>query len=146
MTLIKWKPQHPAMNDFDRLWTEFFNARPFLADREHDEDILWSPRVDIAETDRQYEIHVELPGIDKGDISIKVEDGLLTVSGERKSQKEQTERRFRRVERLYGRFERSFRLPKEADAEKIDAEFKDGLLQISVGKTEAVAGREIQVR
>ncbi|MCB9514427.1 MAG: Hsp20/alpha crystallin family protein [Candidatus Latescibacteria bacterium] len=145
MTLIKWKPQHTAMNDFDRFWSEFMGARPCV-DGDCAPATLWSPRVDIAETDKQFEIHVELPGLEKGDISLKVEDGLLTVSGERKTEQEESGRRFRRVERLYGRFQRSFRLPKEADADRIEAEFKNGLLVVSIGKAESVAGREIQVR
>jgi HSP20 family protein len=147
MTLIKWKPQYAGMTDIDRLWSEFFSAQQAgCATCEPQAQVQWSPRVDIAETDKQYEIHVELPGLDKSDLSLKVEDGLLVLSGERKSETEEKERRFRRVERLYGRFERSFRLPKEADVEKIEAEFKNGLLLISIAKAAQVAGREIQVR
>jgi len=146
MTLIKWKPQYAGMNDIDRLWSEFFNAPAGCATCEPEAQVHWSPRVDIVETDKQYEIHVELPGLEKSDLSLKMEDGLLVLSGERKSVTEEKDRRFRRVERLYGRFERSFRLPKEADAEKIEAEFKNGLLMISIAKAQQVAGREIQVR
>jgi HSP20 family protein len=146
MTLVKWKPQYAGMNDIDRLWSEFFSAPVGCATCEPQTQVQWSPRVDIAETDKQYEIHVELPGLEKSDISLKMEDGLLVLSGERKSETEEKERRFRRVERLYGRFERSFRLPKEADVEKIEAEFKNGLLMISIAKAAQVAGREIQVR
>jgi HSP20 family protein len=146
MTLIKWKPQYAGMNDIDRVWNEFFNAPVGCATCEPGTQVQWSPRVDIAETDKQYEIHVELPGLEKSDISLKMEDGLLVLSGERKSVAEEKERRFRRVERLYGRFERSFRLPKEADVEKIEAEFKNGLLLVTIAKAAQVAGREIQVR
>jgi len=142
MTRIMRKPTvHPA-NDFDRFFNEFFGGQPARCD---DESCNWSPRADIAETSSNYEIFVELPGVDKKAIELKVEDGILVLAGERTALSEE-DRKLRRIERVHGRFERRFRLPKEADAEKIDADFENGLLAIRIAKSERVAGRQIDVR
>ena len=140
MTLVKWKPQSSMMSDFDRLWSDFFGGARYP------ERCDWSPRVDIAETDKNFELMVEVPGLDRNDIRLKVDDQVLIVSGERKSEDEKEGRNFRRVERFHGAFERRFRLPKDADLDKIEAEYKDGVLTIAVPKGEKVAGREIQVK
>lgn len=144
MTLIKWQPQARPAFDFDRIFSEFFGAQAQDCDPE---SCGWSPRADIVEGDKDYEILVELPGVAKGDIELKAEDGILILRGERKFFDEEAnkDRKVRRMERLHGRFERRFRLPKEADAEQIRAGFKDGVLSIRIAKSERVAGRQIEV-
>ncbi|MBN2170893.1 MAG: Hsp20/alpha crystallin family protein [Candidatus Krumholzibacteriota bacterium] len=141
MTLVKWKPQSNTMlSEFDRLWSDFFGGTHCP------ESCDWSPRVDIVETNKSFELMVEVPGLDKNDIRLKVDDQVLIMSGERKSEDEKEGRNYRRVERFYGKFERRFRLPSEAELDKIEAAYTNGVLTITVPKSEKVAGREIQVK
>ena len=143
MTLIKWKPQPSTMlSEFDRFWSDFLPRSPEMDSR----CCEWAPRVDIVENAKNYQIVVELPGFEKSDVKLKVEEQVLTISGERKMEEETEGRNYRRVERLYGSFERRFRLPQEAELDKISAEMKDGLLTVTLEKSEKVAGREIQVK
>jgi HSP20 family protein len=150
MTTIKCSPKnHPMrhpMNDYDRFFQNFFGGQAHAQSQScGEEGCNWSPRADISEGDQDYEILVELPGVGKGGIELKVEDGVLILRGERKALESEA-RKQRRVERVHGRFERRFRLPKEVDADKIDASFADGLLVIRIAKSERVAGRQIEVR
>ena len=147
MTLIKWKPQrHSVFGDFDRVMSDFFPRPSHGEYGEESCNCAWAPHVDIIENSQNYEIVMEVPGFEKSDIKLSVEDGILTLSGERKQAEETEGRNYRRVERLYGKFERRFRLAKEAEIDKIDAELKNGLLTVSIAKSEKVAGREIQVK
>ena len=102
--------------------------------------------VDIVENEKNYEISVELPGFDKDAVSLKVEDHVLTLSGERKMADEDEGRNWRRVERLYGNFERKFRLPREVETDQIEAQMVNGLLTITIAKSDKVTGREIKVK
>ncbi len=151
MTMIKWKPQrhgHGMMNDFDRLWSDFFprHAHGHAHGCGHGASCDWSPRVDIVENDKSYQLVVEVPGFEKSEVKLSVEDKVLTLSGERKFEGEQDDKSFRRVERLYGNFERRFRLPEEAETDGITAELKNGILTVTIAKSEKVAGREIEVK
>jgi len=94
----------------------------------------WSPSVDIGETDQEFVVKAELPEVKKEDIKVNVENGTLSISGERKVEKEEKTMKFHRVERSYGRFERTFSLPDEADAAKITSEYKDGILTVHLPK------------
>lgn len=105
----------------------------------------WVPLVDIVEGDSEYVIKAELPEIDKKDISVKVEDGVLTLSGERKAETVSDEARVHRIERSYGKFVRTFRVPKNADAEKVGAAFKDGVLRVTLPKVEEAKPKSIEV-
>ena len=98
----------------------------------------WAPSVDIGETDKEYLVKAELPDVKKEDIKVNVEDGTLSISGERKVEKEEKTMKFHRVERAYGRFERTFSLPDEADAAKITSEYKDGVLTVHLPKNPSV--------
>ena len=86
--------------------------------------------MDITENDKEYVVKAELPEFKKEDIKVNVEDGTLCISGERKVEKEEKKLKFHRIERSYGRFERTFSLPDEADADKITSEYKDGILTV----------------
>ena len=142
MTLIKWKPQTQSyLSDFDRMWSNYHRSAQGCSG-----SCDWQPRVDIVENEKDYQLVVEVPGFEKSEITLRVEDGVLVMSGERKLAEETEGSSYRRVERLYGNFERRFRMPKEFDAEKIEAELKNGLLTVSIAKSEKVAGREIQVK
>lgn len=94
-----------------------------------------APRIDISETDKEIEVTADLPGVDEKDIDVKLVDEILTIKGEKKSEVEKTEKDFHLVERSYGSFERSTRLPSEVDADKVKAVFKQGVLKITLPKT-----------
>jgi HSP20 family protein len=105
----------------------------------------WAPPVDIREADDAYRIDVELPSVAAADVEITVKDGVLVVSGERRYEKE-TDGKVHRVERRYGRFLRSFRLPENADERRIEAVAKDGVLKLTVHKREEVKPRSIEIK
>ena len=94
----------------------------------------WSPSVDIGENDQEFVIKVELPDVKKEDIKVNVENGTISICGERKVEKEEDNTKFHRVERAYGRFERTFSLPTEAQADKITSNYKDGVLTVHLPK------------
>lgn len=106
----------------------------------------WAPLVDVAEDEKEYLIKVEIPEVKKDDVKVVVENGTLTISGERKAEKEEKGRHFHRVERHYGRFERSFAVPDNADPDNVKAEFKDGLLRVHLPKNEKARPKQIEVK
>ncbi len=106
----------------------------------------WAPLVDVVEDDKEYLIKAELPEVKKGDVKVSVQDGVLTLSGEWKFEKEENGRKYHRVERAYGSFIRSFTLPEEADPAKVHAEFKDGLLTVHLVKSEKAKPKCIEIR
>ncbi len=114
------------------------------------EDITsaWSPAVDVRETNDELIMLVDLPGLDTKEVSVSVEKNVLTISGEKKKMFEEgdDDSKYHVVERYYGRFERSFRLPQTVSADKVDARLKDGVLAISLPKVEAAKPRKIEVK
>jgi HSP20 family protein len=106
----------------------------------------WAPRVDIAETDKAFEIKVEIPEVNKEDVKVTVHNGVLTVQGERKLEKEEKGKKFHRVERFYGSFTRSFTLPDNVDETKISASFKDGVLNLQIQKIKEAKPKSIEVK
>ena len=108
-------------------------------------DAVWSPRVNISETNDHYVITADLPGMRKEDIKVTYDNGVLTIQGERKQEVEEKDEKLHRVERLYGMFERSFRLPMSVQADKIQAEFKDGVLRLTLPKAEDAKPRQISI-
>ena len=105
----------------------------------------WRPSVDIFEDDDKLVLSVEVPGVDKKDIKINVENNVLSISGERKFEQEEKKDNFRRIERRYGSFYRSFTLPRAVDTEKIEATTKNGVLEITLPKREEAKPRQIEV-
>lgn len=105
----------------------------------------WNPAVDIYETKESIVLKAELPGLDKKDFSIEVKDNLLTLKGERKFEKETKEENYYRMERAYGSFTRSFTLPTSVDKDKVKAKFKDGILEVTIPKTEAAKPKQVNV-
>jgi HSP20 family protein len=103
--------------------------------------------VDVSESPKEISIHCEVPGVKKENIKVKLENDVLSVSGERASEQEHQDKEWKRIERSYGKFERSFKLPEnsERDLGKIKAAFKDGVLTVTVPKVEAQPGKEIQI-
>jgi HSP20 family protein len=106
----------------------------------------WAPLVDISEDDAEYLIKADLPEVRKEEIKVTVENGVLVLSGVRKFEKEDKDRRHHRIERAYGTFGRSFSLPDDADAAKVNAEFSDGVLKLHIAKSEAARPKQIEVK
>ncbi|MFC1490639.1 Hsp20/alpha crystallin family protein [Candidatus Latescibacterota bacterium] len=129
---------HSANDYFD----SFFSAWPTF---ERDAEFKWSPRVDIRETDKEIILDFELPGIDKKDIKVEVIDNRISISGERKQEKKEENVESHRIERRYGKYERTFSLPDTIKNDKISAEYKDGILTVNLKKTEKVIPKEIAV-
>lgn len=137
MNVVRWSP----FREFDNLFQSL--ERSSAPVRRAD----WLPLVDIRESERDYQIDVEVPAVALEDLSVSVADGVLTVSGERKATESEEENgRLHRVERRYGRFVRNFQLPDDADAEAISAESKDGVLYLKIAKREQALSRNIEVK
>jgi len=106
----------------------------------------WAPLVDISEDDKEYLIKAELPEVKKEDVKVTAEDGTLTITGERKFEKEEKGKKYHRVERSYGTFVRNFSFPDDASPSKVSAEFKDGVLSVHLTKTEKAKPQQIEVK
>ena len=137
-TLSIWNPIH----EMDEL---FHNRLASVLGGESLQSVAWSPVVDIEETEQNYVIRVELPGLDKNKVKVVVENGVLTLSGERDLERKVEGKTFHRVERSHGTFSRSFTLPEDVDPESVVANFKDGLLGIHVAKHEKALSKSIEV-
>jgi HSP20 family protein len=136
MSIVRWNP-----------WREFddFFTNVAAVPSEHMARSEWLPPVDISETETEYRIDVEIPAVARDDVTVSVKDGVLTVTGERKVEKD-TDGKRHRVERQYGRFSRSFRLPENVDEDHISATSKDGVLYLAVAKKEKEKPRTIEVK
>ena len=106
---------------------------------------MWSPAVDIYESVDEIVVKAEVPGIDRDAVAVEVKDGILTLRGERKFEKEEKEENYHRIERSYGTFVRSFALPSSVDTEKVHAALKDGVLEVKLSKKEIAKPRKVQV-
>jgi HSP20 family protein len=106
----------------------------------------WSPALDVEEDEERFTLHVELPGIDPNDVEVSLEENILTIGGERRFYGESSEEGFRRIERRFGRFHRSIRLPDRVAGDQVEARYKDGLLTVVVPKAEEAKPRRIEVQ
>jgi HSP20 family protein len=146
-TITGWRPLKEMEELQDRLSNLFSRFPTRMGDRK-DESITvaeCAPLVDITEDDKEYLIKAELPDVKKEDVKVAVENGRLTITGERKFEKEES-KKYHRVERLYGRFVRSFIVPDIAEADKVSAEFADGVLKVHLPKSEKAKPRQIEVK
>ncbi|MDD5385057.1 MAG: Hsp20/alpha crystallin family protein [Gallionella sp.] len=146
MNLVKWDPFRELEDVTNRLNRIF--GQP-LVRAESGQNMLavadWAPSVDISETDTAYLIKGEIPGVKKEDVKVTIQDGMLTIQGERKQEKEEKGKKFHRVECSYGSFTRSFRVPGDADENSVKAEFKDGMLNVTLAKSEKAKPKSINV-
>ena len=145
MAIVRWDPFRDlvtAQRDFDHLFREAFS--PHFAEAELSTR-SWAPPVDIFETENDIVLKAELPGIEAKDVEVRVEDNTLYLKGERKFEKEVKEQNYHRVERSYGSFARSFSLPNSIDADKVKAEYKDGLLTLTMPKREEAKPKTIKI-
>ena len=138
-TLSIWNPIH----EMDEL---FHNRLSSVLGGEGLQSVAWSPVVDIEESAEAYTIRAELPGLSKEKVKVTVENGVLTLSGERDLERRMETKTFHRVERSHGTFTRSFTLPEDVDSESVAANFKDGLLEIQIAKREEALPKSIKVR
>jgi HSP20 family protein len=146
--LSEWNPFR-ELDEFDNRLSQFFGSSALTRRTNGREDITvaeWAPLVDITEDEKEYLIKAELPDVKKSDVKVRVEDGVLYICGERKFEKEEKGKRYHRVERSYGSFTRSFALPEDADPQQVNAEFKDGVLGVHVGKDKNARPKSIEVK
>jgi len=148
--VTRWNPFR-EMDDLEKRLSSLFNfAFPTRQQSSGDKESItvaeWTPAVDISENDKEYLIKAELPEVKKDEVKVTVENGVLNITGERKFEKEEKGTKYHRIERAYGYFARSFSLPEDADAEKVNAEFKDGILTIHVAKSEKARPKQIEVK
>jgi HSP20 family protein len=148
MAIVRWEPFRDLQAVQDRLNRVFDEAFRGAARGGDDEWALggqWAPSVDIYENEGNLVLKAELPGIDPKDVDVRVENNVLTLRGERKFESEVKRDKYHRVERAYGTFSRSFTLPNVVDTDKIKAEYKDGVLQVTLPQREEAKPKQIQV-
>ncbi len=151
MAIVRWEPYKRALSPFrgfdalrhsvDRLFDDFLS---------HDSDEMfesrWHPVVDLSENGDNYLVHAEIPGLNKKDVKITLQDNVLTISGEKKLEREEKNKTYHLVERSHGQFTRSFNLPAKVDEKGIKAEFKNGVLEITLPKAPEAKAREIEIK
>jgi len=150
MAITRWNPFRELEEMNDRL-NRVFGGFAMSRDTAHStKDALvgfdWSPSVDISETNEEFLIKAELPEVKKEDVKITIEDGVLRISGERKQEKEEHNKKLHRVERAYGSFMRTFTLPTNVDDAKVHAEYKDGVLTLRLPKSAAAKPKSLEVK
>jgi HSP20 family protein len=131
MALVRWEPAREGdtlQSEMNRLFDTFFGGNGTRGTRR------WVPAMDLVETDEHLVLRADLPGLEQDDVSIEIKDGVLTVSGGRKSEQEEKAEAFHRVERSYGSFSRSLTLPRGVDADEVVAEFERGVLEVRIPK------------
>jgi HSP20 family protein len=145
MAITRWSPFRDVVSvqdEMSRLFDDVFGQRPA---RVQWTDGIWNPSVDVTEDKDSVVVKAEMPGLNKDDVKISVQDSILTLKGEKKQEKEEKETDYHRIERSYGSFCRSFQLPTTVRADKIKANYKDGVLSIILPKTEEVKPKEIPI-
>lgn len=145
MSLTKWSPFQDVLNLQDQM-NSLFNHTFRGIDKRSDYTDDWQPLVDIYEDSQNIYLEAELPGLKEKDIKLKIEDSTLTLSGERKWNKEEKKEGYHRIERSFGSFMRSFNLPSAVDREKIVANYKDGVLKVTLPRKEEEKPRQIEVK
>ena len=149
MSLIKHEPMtilSRMQNELNSFFHRADDGLPSLF--EGSQSLLgseWLPRVDLKEDDGHYTVTADIPGVDPNDLQVTMENGVLTIKGERKSEMEETKKHYRRKECVYGSFERSFRLPDSADGDKITAASKNGVITIDIAKKEVAKPKTIKI-
>lgn len=146
MTLVRWDPFRELEEMSERLNRVFARPSARTNGKENMTVADWTPSVDISETDAEYVIKAELPEVKKEDVKVTVENGVLTLQGERRHEKEEKGKRYHRIERSYGSFVRSFAIPETVDEGGVKAEYKDGMLNLHLPKSERVKPKAIEVK
>ena len=147
MNLVRWDPFRELEEMSDRLNHVF--SRPTMWHESGKETMKvadWTPAVDISETGKEYIINIELPEVKKEDVKVTFQEGVLLIHGERRQEKEEKGKKYHRLERSYGSFVRSFVVPDAVDEAKVTAEFKDGMLNLHLPKSEKARPKSIDVK
>ena len=155
-TLTRWENRWNPFREMEDLQNRLFSlvGRPFgrlpvRSGGDADETLTlaeWAPAVDITEDEQEYLLKVELPEVKKSDVKVTVENGVLSITGERKLEKEEKDKKYHRIERSYGSFVRTFTVPDDAEDGKVNAEFKDGVLTVRLAKSEKAKPKTIEVK
>ncbi|MBS1486449.1 MAG: Hsp20/alpha crystallin family protein [Bacteroidetes bacterium] len=138
MSIIRYSPNDFVPASFSSMVDRFFNET-----LTRNGGSVFSPKVDVIENDNSFEVHLAVPGLNKEDFNIEVNDHLLTVSGERKFTNEKKEKNYRSIETQYGSFSRSFSLPENVDSTKINAKYNNGILELQIPKDEKKALKQV---
>lgn len=144
---MRWDP-FKELEEMEKRLATLFGRVPLRSEGEKEALTVaeWSPLVDITEDEKEYLINAELPEVKKEDVKLTIRDNVLSISGERKYEKEEKGKKYHRMERAYGSFMRSFALPEDADGSKVSAEYKDGVLKVHLPKSEKAKPKAIEVK
>lgn len=141
-SVMPWTGMLGLRSEMDRLFDRFFEPRWEGAPAPGE----WAPSMDLSETKDAFVMKAEVPGMEPGDIQVSLQENLLTIKGEKKQEKVEKDERYHRVERTYGTFTRTMRLPVTVDGSKVDAKFKNGLLTVTLPKTPGAKGTTVRVK
>lgn len=145
MAVIRWDPFRELGTLQDRMNRLFDDVTRGGGNGEPTSTTAWSPAVDIVETENEIHVKAEVPGVSLGDIDLSLENNVLTLKGERKFEKESKDENYHRIERSYGSFSRSFSVPSSVDAASIKADYKEGVLTITLPKTQKAKPKQIAI-
>jgi HSP20 family protein len=145
MAITRWDPFRDFSLLQDRMNRLFDDAGRGWRPEEPSATTTWSPAVDIFETENEIMVQAELPGVDRKDITLNLENNVLTLKGERRFEKETKQENYHRIERAYGAFSRSFSIPAIVNEEKIRADYKDGILKIALPKKDQIKPKQIKI-
>ncbi len=143
--LTRWDPLK-EMDDLPHRLANLFGVALTRGGQELMTVASWAPSVDVTEDNKEWLVKVDLPEVKKEDVKVTVENGVLTITGERKLEKEEKDKKYHRIERSYGNFYRSFTLPEGADGAKVNADFKDGVLKVHLPKDEKAKPKTLEVK
>lgn len=146
MSLVRWEPFTGVDEFFNRMMPASFGRLPRFALPSNGESYEWTPSANISETEKEFLIRAELPAVKKEDVKVTIDQGLITIEGERKQEKEDKTEKYHRVESFHGTFSRSFTLPENASADSIRCESKDGVLTVHIPKVKAEAPKAKQIK
>lgn len=145
MALVRWDPvreMDSLQSDMNRVFDRFFDAKSTSG---NGAARRWIPSMDLVESEEELILRADLPGMTRDDVNIEIKDGVLTISGERRAEHQDRAEGFHRVERAFGSFSRSLSLPDGIDAGKVEADFKDGVLEVRVPKPEQSQPTRVQI-
>lgn len=145
MAFVRWDP-FLELEEMQTRLNRLFGSRQPSQTAEFPAFAGWSPAVDVQETDKEYLIKADLPDVKREDVRVELQEGMLAIEGERRQEKEETGKRFHKIEREYGKFVRRFAVPTEVDASKASAEFRDGVLSVHLPKSPIAKPKTITVK
>ena len=146
MELVPWRPMGGELSSFrremDRLWGRFFGETPFSRFLTEE----WAPSVDISETEDDFIVRAEIPGLEAKDVNVTLSGDLLIIKGEKKKEEEEKDEHCYCTERYYGAFQRSVQLPSNVQADKVEAIFDKGVLKVTIPKLEEAKRKQIEIK